>query len=743
MVSATGSFVVRLGVRDADVVRRALEGLGNDGERALRRLDRAARVPAAGFNVLKAATGEVNDALAGLAQRSGSTGNVLAALGSKGTVAAAAIGAAVIGIGAAMARTRQALESLDALDDTAVKLGVTAEGLQALRFAFGQTGAEAETVDAALEKLGQSIGKVAALGEAAPEGLRGAFSRLGVEVRDAEGHVKSAEVVLAEMAAGMAGVQAQAERIDLARALMGRGGAALLPLLQQGEAALLAMKTQARDLGAVIDEHLVKHAGEAADRLDAMQLVINANLNQAFLDLAPLLVDAAEGFAWLARQAAAAADSFRELEARSTRGLEARLLELRDQRARLERGQIVARLIGPAWTMDEVDAEIAKVEAVLKARTALREEERKAAAASVAAAGTGAATGTRGHSRTGESDAAAQAAREADALARDRAADAKVIADLGRQLATHGDLRKQAVDQALSRVSERATAAERAEVERLAGALWDQAEAARAAAALGREQAQVAREAAEAARAQAEAEAERRDWAGGLERGFRDYADEATNASKIAEDAVTGGFEAMEDAMLAFTATGKLEWAAMIDMMVAELTRLLIRMAIMTPLARAAESVNWAGLFGRPGAGIDASAGVTAATGAAFVDGRLLAAYARGGVLGGGIVDEPTVFPMARGYGLMGEAGPEAVMPLKRLASGNLGVEATPAAVVVNIHNNAPVQVQAETSRDANGRLTVDVMIDALEQQLAGRMTRPGTPLNGALRAAANPLRAR
>lgn len=701
-------------------------------------------MPAAGFNVLRAATGEVNDALAGLAQRSGSTGNVLAALGSKGTVAAAAIGAAVIGIGAAMGRTRQALESLDALDDTAVKLGVTAEGLQALRFAFGQTGAEADTVDAALEKLGQSIGKVAALGEAAPEGLRRAFARLGVEVRDAQGQVKGAETVLAEMAGGIAGVQSQAERIDLARALMGRGGAALLPLLQQGEAALLAMKTQARDLGVVIDEHLVKYAGEAADRLDAMQLVINANLNQAFLDLAPLLVGAAEGFAWLARQAAAAADSFRELEARSTRGLEARLAELRDQRARLERGQIVARLIGPAWTMEEVDAEIAKVEGLLKARTALREEERKAAAAaSVAAAGTGAATGTRGRTPTREPEAAARAAREAEALARDRAADAKVIADLGRQLATYGDLRQQAVDQALSRVSERATAAERAEVERLAGALWDQAEASKAAAALGREQAQVAREAAEAARAQAEAEAERRDWAGGLRRGLRDYADEASNASKIAEDAVTGGFEAMEDAMLAFTATGKLEWAAMIDTMVAELTRLSIRMAIMAPLARAAESVDWAGLFGRPGSGIDASAGVTAAKGAAFADGRLLAAYARGGVLGGGIVDEPTVFPMARGYGLMGEAGPEAVMPLKRLASGNLGVEATPAAVVVNIHNNAPVQVQAETSRDANGRLSVDVMIDALEQQLAGRMTRPGTPLNGALRAAAAPLRAR
>jgi lambda family phage tail tape measure protein len=40
----------------------------------------------------------------------------------------------------------------------------------------------------------------------------------------------------------------------------------------------------------------------------------------------------------------------------------------------------------------------------------------------------------------------------------------------------------------------------------------------------------------------------------------------------------------------------------------------------------------------------------------------------------GGVYDRPTIFPMARGMGLMGEAGPEAVMPLKRTKSGKLGV---------------------------------------------------------------------
>lgn len=56
------------------------------------------------------------------------------------------------------------------------------------------------------------------------------------------------------------------------------------------------------------------------------------------------------------------------------------------------------------------------------------------------------------------------------------------------------------------------------------------------------------------------------------------------------------------------------------------------------------------------------------ANGAAFSAGRV-AAFARGGV-----VDGPTHFPMRGGVGLMGEAGPEAIMPLARGADGRLGV---------------------------------------------------------------------
>ena len=58
------------------------------------------------------------------------------------------------------------------------------------------------------------------------------------------------------------------------------------------------------------------------------------------------------------------------------------------------------------------------------------------------------------------------------------------------------------------------------------------------------------------------------------------------------------------------------------------------------------------------------------AKGGSFAQGRVTP-FASGGVVGG-----PTMFPMRGGLGLMGEAGPEAIMPLSRGADGRLGVRA-------------------------------------------------------------------
>ena len=70
------------------------------------------------------------------------------------------------------------------------------------------------------------------------------------------------------------------------------------------------------------------------------------------------------------------------------------------------------------------------------------------------------------------------------------------------------------------------------------------------------------------------------------------------------------------------------------------------------------------------------------ADGGAFSQGRVMP-FARGGV-----VSQPVSFAMRGGRGLMGEAGPEAIMPLARSADGRLGVQASGGGRAVNVVMN-------------------------------------------------------
>ncbi len=94
--------------------------------------------------------------------------------------------------------------------------------------------------------------------------------------------------------------------------------------------------------------------------------------------------------------------------------------------------------------------------------------------------------------------------------------------------------------------------------------------------------------------------------------------------------------------------------------------------------------------------------------GGAFSQGRVMP-FAKGGV-----VAQATSFPMRGGTGLMGEAGPEAIMPLARGADGRLGVQAggnaRPVTVVMNI-----------TTPDVQGFQRSQTQIAAQAQRLLSR----------------------
>lgn len=111
--------------------------------------------------------------------------------------------------------------------------------------------------------------------------------------------------------------------------------------------------------------------------------------------------------------------------------------------------------------------------------------------------------------------------------------------------------------------------------------------------------------------------------------------------------------------------------------------------------------------------------------------------FAKGGAFSNGVYNSPTMFAFANGgkFGVMGEAGPEAVMPLTRRSDGSLGVRADGVGggspVVVNVINNSNAQARTQERQTEQGT-TIDVMIDEMVAQKLGQT---GTASNQALTA--------
>lgn len=114
---------------------------------------------------------------------------------------------------------------------------------------------------------------------------------------------------------------------------------------------------------------------------------------------------------------------------------------------------------------------------------------------------------------------------------------------------------------------------------------------------------------------------------------------------------------------------------------------------------------------------VKAISGIKFAKGGVF-EGGAITPFAQGGV-----VTRPTVFPFANGIGLMGEAGPEAIIPLKRGADGRLGVAGGGSSTTINVSVDAKgSSVQGDSGK---GNELARVVAAAVQQELI-KQRRPG-----------------
>ncbi|EFF2162843.1 phage tail tape measure protein [Escherichia coli] len=225
----------------------------------------------------------------------------------------------------------------------------------------------------------------------------------------------------------------------------------------------------------------------------------------------------------------------------------------------------------------------------------------------------------------------------------------------------------------------------------------------------------------------AESDAQRADWQKGLQEGLSNWVDSASDYASQAAQLATDGISGMVNNITEMLNGNKVEWRSWAASILQEISKVLMNAAIVNGIKMAANSMSGAGgFFGSIGNWLGGA--VANAKGGVYTSANL-SAYSNS------IVD--TYFAFAKGAGLMGEAGPEAIMPLTRAADGSLGVRA-----VGSMNGSAglvysPVYHIAIQNDGANGQIgpeaagTLVQLIDQRVQAVMLSMRRDGGMLSG------------
>lgn len=803
-MSDGGNVAIRFSVENAETVRQALEGLGKDGEKALRQLNAASQQPGGGLNALSAVMDQLKGRVTGLAFSIGPAGAGLIALGPVGLAVAAALGGLASVLSFLSDKTNEFAENAKKTKEVADTTGLTVRQLRLLTeegarvgLSFDQVSAGAERFASAFEQARRGTGPLF-------EELARLDDQLALDFASAQTTAQAYGVL--ERAFGRASDAAQKAR--LSQAAFGRGG------IQTGQ---LVAATAAHGGLASLDAGT---AGREVDGLTERLAKLQGEIDQARRKLADFWGETAAE-ASKRREKEILEDWIKILEtikaAGSAVGQFLSRPSQRNQRTDQMRAENAAAATAAAaqaaesrrWAGVVTPANAAAEAALMQRYVALlgdairpaeqlaqKELELKAAldAGAFGAKNSAEAQNLYTRARDAFSQAQARAAvavRAGIGLASEDEVVTQRLADLRQQAAkgfikdnddmaaAEGRLKASVAleflqkrnallgaaitpsEQLTQRVLELAAADGQAGItlETRTRSLVAFLQAQNKSQVDARAQIGVASEEEIVQTGLIKLENLRADgaiktaaeWAAAeqlMRREAKETADalkvrnsttpqltrlalESDNLTKSLDSGLSSALQGTTSTMLEMakgTKTLSQGLSEMSQKFVEAIFNALWLKAVVGPIANSL-SGGLGSLFG--GGGNSWAATVTPSAFGNVFDGGRLTAFANGGVVG-----RPTLFPMSSGMGLMGEAGPEAVMPLRRLSSGRLGVSAAempqPNVTLQIINNHSGAQVSTREEDDGRGGRK---LVAVIEEMVAQGFSRPGTPALKALNA--------
>jgi hypothetical protein len=565
-----------------------------------------------------------------------------------------------LSLGAFVSSVKSSIDAMEKLGERSQSVGVTTEALSALTFQAEQTGIAAEQLDTGLTKLSSGLADMGKESTSATKALQ----RLGVVAGT------STEDALTQIAAAFQDIPDGAEKTALAVDIFGKSGAKLIPMLNEGAEGIAKFREEAERLGIVISEKDAQAAAELNDQLGALQKGVGGMITQLTIGLLPALLQIAEAFKGVTESGEGMRTMGEDIGG-FLKFLTGSAINLGGAFQVLGRiiggvGASMAAVMGGDFKLairiaQEAGRDIAEVVKETEARVA------KLSQAVVVAPRTG---GTGRLAAAGPTEAELKAQKKAlDEVNKSwvQSIDLLIQAERAEGLAANaGKSMTEVLEDQQKRLDD---ITGRSAAKRLAEdfALLD--------------------DAIQAGTITFD------EYAAGLRRITRatdtatDIAtDQFLELGRAIQQSIEGWSGDAADAVLDFATGAEQDIGKMVEGILRQFAKLALQKLVFDQLFKAA------GSFFAP-----------AADGMAFAAGGQRLALAEGGVVTG-----PTPFKFAGGTGIMGEAGPEAILPLKRNSAGQLGVTGGGGDVTVNVINRAPgVEVGVERSTDSEREITV------------------------------------
>jgi len=589
--------------------------------------------------------------------------------------------AAVISVTSAaiVASVKSAVDTGDSFNKLSQKTGIAVESLSALAYAGELSDVSIEALSTGIKKLSVNMNEaaVATNGKAAE-----AFKVLGVSVRDASGSLRSSEAVMGDIAEQFSGMKDGAGKTALAVALFGKAGSDLIPFLNQGKKGIADLTEEAEKLGLIISGKTAKASEEFNDNIKKLSLStaalgrsIAADLIGPLAEYTRLMVEARKEGSGLFGSVAIGL---------RTGGAEiAPLQDLRDRAGSLQ-GTISFLTQGGQRPNDPVfggklkaaEAELAILQKIIAKR--LKEAE--------------------------DFGPPALPAEKKDApVFGEKEKKVKADTALDRMLALGQKNLYGAID---SEEEQRILAEKRAMHE----ALQEYQDLQRM-----------------IKKGEENELAQYYETAGEETMRLVAHQRELKDATKDSFSEMSKAIESWgnkaADTFADFVVDGKASFTDLVNSFLKDIVRIQAKRFIDPITTQAGDWLNSAigSVFGTGG-----ESGVKLAAGGVMA-GAGISAYS------GSVVSRPTLFPFANGIGLMGEAGAEAVLPLRRGPNGKLGVQAGGSGVTVNIIEDSSRAGQTQSRQEQGGASVLDVFVDRIRSAVATDIARGSGPIPAAL----------